>query len=255
MRCTSGRAAATCASPCPMTSALSPSPCSCPARAIRASPRCPTCAAARALFERDFADALPLIPDFDADCDQQSDRQPGHAVPRPLASGRPRRADRRCRARDGAVPRPGHELRVRGLRRAGRANRRRPRDWRAGLRRLRGRAPAQCAGHPGRWRWRTTSRCATRSTTPTSCCSAQLERLLAERHPGRFVPRYAMVSFLRVPYATALRARQGSSAQMLVEGLRPRSLTTTRIDAGRRWRRADARCVAGERADACWQQD
>jgi kynurenine 3-monooxygenase len=30
-----------------------------------------------------------------------------------------------------------------------------------------------------------------------------LERLLAERHPGRFVPRYSMVSFLRVPYATA----------------------------------------------------
>jgi kynurenine 3-monooxygenase len=30
-----------------------------------------------------------------------------------------------------------------------------------------------------------------------------LERLLAERHPGVFVPRYSMVSFLRVPYATA----------------------------------------------------
>jgi len=33
----------------------------------------------------------------------------------------------------------------------------------------------------------------------------QLERLLADRHPGRFVPRYAMVSFTRVPYATALQ--------------------------------------------------
>ena len=32
----------------------------------------------------------------------------------------------------------------------------------------------------------------------------QLERVLAERHPGRFVPRYSMVTFLRVPYATAL---------------------------------------------------
>jgi kynurenine 3-monooxygenase len=30
-----------------------------------------------------------------------------------------------------------------------------------------------------------------------------LERVLAERHPGRFVPRYSMVSFTRVPYATA----------------------------------------------------
>ena len=32
----------------------------------------------------------------------------------------------------------------------------------------------------------------------------QLERVLAERHPGRFVPRYSMVTFLRVPYALAL---------------------------------------------------
>jgi kynurenine 3-monooxygenase len=31
----------------------------------------------------------------------------------------------------------------------------------------------------------------------------QLERVLAERHPGRFVPRYSMVTFLRVPYALA----------------------------------------------------
>lgn len=31
----------------------------------------------------------------------------------------------------------------------------------------------------------------------------QLEALLAERHPGVFVPRYAMVTFMRVPYAVA----------------------------------------------------
>ena len=30
-----------------------------------------------------------------------------------------------------------------------------------------------------------------------------LERKLAERHPGRFVPRYWMVTFSRLPYATA----------------------------------------------------
>lgn len=30
-----------------------------------------------------------------------------------------------------------------------------------------------------------------------------LERLLAQRHPGRFVPRYSMVSFTRLPYALA----------------------------------------------------
>jgi kynurenine 3-monooxygenase len=33
----------------------------------------------------------------------------------------------------------------------------------------------------------------------------QLEHLLAERHPDRFVPRYAMVSFRRLPYLTALQ--------------------------------------------------
>ncbi len=31
----------------------------------------------------------------------------------------------------------------------------------------------------------------------------QVERALADRHPGRFVPRYAMVSFTRTPYAVA----------------------------------------------------
>jgi kynurenine 3-monooxygenase len=44
----------------------------------------------------------------------------------------------------------------------------------------------------------------------------QLERLLAERHPGRFVPRYSMVSFLRVPYATAFE-RGKTQRQLLVE--------------------------------------
>jgi kynurenine 3-monooxygenase len=44
----------------------------------------------------------------------------------------------------------------------------------------------------------------------------QLERVLAERHPGRFVPRYAMVSFLRVPYATAF-ARGKLQRAILVE--------------------------------------
>lgn len=38
---------------------------------------------------------------------------------------------------------------------------------------------------------------------PDFLLQRQLERLLAERHPGVFVPRYAMVSFMRIPYATA----------------------------------------------------
>lgn len=44
----------------------------------------------------------------------------------------------------------------------------------------------------------------------------QLERLLADRHPGRFVPRYSMVTFLRVPYAVAYQ-RGKIQRQILVE--------------------------------------
>jgi kynurenine 3-monooxygenase len=43
-----------------------------------------------------------------------------------------------------------------------------------------------------------------------------LERTLAARHPGRFVPRYSMVTFSRVPYATAF-ARGEIQAQILRE--------------------------------------
>ncbi len=38
---------------------------------------------------------------------------------------------------------------------------------------------------------------------PDFMLQRELERKLAERHPGRFVPRYAMVTFHRLPYATA----------------------------------------------------
>lgn len=47
----------------------------------------------------------------------------------------------------------------------------------------------------------------------------KLERLLAERHPGRFVPRYTMVSFMRVPYAVAFARGQVQRA-LLVEATR-----------------------------------
>lgn len=46
-----------------------------------------------------------------------------------------------------------------------------------------------------------------------------LERVLAERHPGRFVPRYSMVSFLRTPYATAFE-RGKVQRSILVEATR-----------------------------------
>lgn len=43
-----------------------------------------------------------------------------------------------------------------------------------------------------------------------------LERRLAERHPERFVPRYSMVTFSRLPYATALQRGQ-VQRELLVE--------------------------------------
>ena len=43
-----------------------------------------------------------------------------------------------------------------------------------------------------------------------------LERTLAERHPDRFVPRYAMVTFRRMPYATAFE-RGRVQRELLVE--------------------------------------
>jgi kynurenine 3-monooxygenase len=50
----------------------------------------------------------------------------------------------------------------------------------------------------------------------------QLERVLAERHPGRFVPRYAMVSFSRVPYLTAFE-RGRVQREILVEATRAKA--------------------------------
>ena len=46
-----------------------------------------------------------------------------------------------------------------------------------------------------------------------------LERQLAERHPDRFVPRYAMVTFRRMPYATAFE-RGKVQRELLVEATR-----------------------------------
>jgi kynurenine 3-monooxygenase len=47
----------------------------------------------------------------------------------------------------------------------------------------------------------------------------QLEQALAARHPDVFVPRYAMVTFRRIPYATAL-ARGLIQRELLVEATR-----------------------------------
>ena len=47
----------------------------------------------------------------------------------------------------------------------------------------------------------------------------QLELALQERHPGRFVPHYAMVSFMRIPYSLALH-RSEVQRDILVDATR-----------------------------------
>ena len=204
MPCTSGRAATTCASPCPMPSAISPSPCSCPAKgraqlrhaSIRPMPRVALFAAR---FRRCAAADSGTAPRLRA----QPDRHARHAVPGSLAPGRSRVAGRRRRPRDGAVPRPGHELRIRGCGRAGaiaRSTRHAMREsafaeFEAGA------SPTPTRSPP--WRWKTTSRCATASPTNASCSSARWNASSPTAIRRRFVPRYWMVTFSRLPYATA----------------------------------------------------
>ncbi|RZA14379.1 MAG: FAD-dependent monooxygenase, partial [Lysobacteraceae bacterium] len=47
----------------------------------------------------------------------------------------------------------------------------------------------------------------------------QLELALQERHPGRFVPHYAMVSFMRIPYSVALH-RSEVQRELLADATR-----------------------------------
>lgn len=47
----------------------------------------------------------------------------------------------------------------------------------------------------------------------------ELEIALQERHPGRFVPHYAMVTFMRIPYAVALE-RSDIQREILVDATR-----------------------------------
>lgn len=62
-----------------------------------------------------------------------------------------------------------------------------------------------------------------------------LERVLAERHPGRFVPRYSMVSFMRVPYAVAFE--RGQVQRALLAELTEGHAALDTLD----WARVDAR--------------
>jgi kynurenine 3-monooxygenase len=102
---------------------------------------------AQALFERDFADAVPLIPNLQRDFEQNPTGLLATLYLDELADRRSGRAARGRCARDGAVPWPGHELRFRGLRGAGEPPGAQC-GSRRGLRRLPGRAPAERARNP-----------------------------------------------------------------------------------------------------------
>jgi kynurenine 3-monooxygenase len=50
---------------------------------------------------------------------------------------------------------------------------------------------------------------------PDFLLQRELERALQERHPGRFVPHYTMVTFMLIPYSVAL-ARSDIQREILV---------------------------------------
>ena len=54
---------------------------------------------------------------------------------------------------------------------------------------------------------------------PDFLLQRELELALQDRHPGRFVPHYTMVTFMLIPYATAL-ARSDIQREILVEATR-----------------------------------
>lgn len=56
---------------------------------------------------------------------------------------------------------------------------------------------------------------------PEFLLQRELERALQERHPQRFVPHYTMVTFMRIPYAVALE-RSEVQREILVEATRGR---------------------------------
>ena len=187
---------ATCASRCRTTRRPSRSRCSCPTQGDPSfderAHRRRGARAVRARFRRRGA----ADPAAGAGLGAQSARPAGHAAPRSLAPRRSRGAARRRRARDGAVPRPGHELRVRGLRGAGATSS----TTRAGF--AEAFAAFEAERKPNARRDPAMAlenylEMRDRVDDPDFLLQRELERVLQERHPGRFVPHYTMVTFMR----------------------------------------------------------
>jgi kynurenine 3-monooxygenase len=166
----------------------------------------PDLTAARAFFARDFADALPLIPEFDADWVNNPTGNLGtlyldrwHFDGRAVLLGD---------AAHAMVPFHGQGMNCAfedclALARHIETSR----DWSAAFtafedERRPNAAAIQAMALENYIEMRD------RVDDPDFLLQRQLERVLAERHPGLFVPRYSMVSFQRVPYAVALERGQ-----------------------------------------------
>jgi len=76
----------------------------------------------------------------------------------------------------------------------------------------------------------------------------QLERVLAERHPGVFVPRYSMVTFMRIPYSVAW-ARGEIQRGILMDCCEGKSRIGD-VDLGKADALVKARLLLAEDADA-----
>jgi kynurenine 3-monooxygenase len=63
---------------------------------------------------------------------------------------------------------------------------------------------------------------------PNYLLQRQCERALAERHPGRFVPRYSMVTFSRLPYATAYQ--RGKLQKHILQSITENCASMSEVD-------------------------